>query len=125
MIEKVFVSSSIFRYLDGLVTASVVYALHKKGVLSYLLDKKECTLNELTSLFEANEGRINFFISVLCPRGFLTHHVNNSNDEIKFSLTDKSEAAFSLFYLFEDVVDLLQFRCNSIPDYLKNRLLKD
>lgn len=36
-------------------------------------------------------------------------------DEIKFGLTEKSEIAFSLFHLYEDVVELLQFSMQFHP----------
>lgn len=109
MIDKAFLRSTIFRHLDGLVTAPVAYALHKKGVLIYILNRKEVTLEELTLEFKANEGYLNVGLRVLCSQGFLKYHINNAKDEIKFSLTDKSELAFSLFPLYQDVVDLLQF----------------
>jgi hypothetical protein len=115
MIDKVFLRSSIFRHLDGLVTAPVAYALHKKGVLSFIWDKKECTLSELTLRFEANEGYLNVGLRVLCSQGFLKHYLNNATDEITFSLSDKSETAFSLFHLYEDVVDLLHFSMQFHP----------
>lgn len=115
MIDKVSLRSSIFRHLDGLVTAPVAYALHKKGVLSFILDKKECTLSELTSQFEANEGYLNVGLRVLCSQGFLKYYINNGTDEIKFGLTEKSEVAFSLFHLYEDVVDLLHFSMQFHP----------
>ena len=45
----------IFQHLDGLVTAPVVYALHQKGILNYLLENKEVSLSNLASEFKANE----------------------------------------------------------------------
>jgi hypothetical protein len=115
MIDKVSLRGFIFKHLDGLVTAPVAYALHKKGVLSFILDKKECRLSELVEQFEANEGYLNVGLRVLCSQGFLKYHINTTTDEIKFSLTDESEIAFPLFYLYEDVVDLLQFSMQFHP----------
>ncbi|WP_413999087.1 class I SAM-dependent methyltransferase [Flavobacterium sp. W1B] len=115
MIDKVLLRSTIFKHLDGLVTAPVSYALHKKGVLIYILNKKEASLEELTSEFKANEGYLNVGLRVLCSQGFLKYHINKSTQEIKFSLTDKSEFAFSLFPLYKDVVDLLQFSMQFHP----------
>jgi hypothetical protein len=105
----------IFRHLDGLVTAPVAYALHKKKVLSYILIKKEVTLLELTLHFKANEGYHNLGLRVLCSQGFLKYNIDNAIDEIKFTVTDKSEMAFSLFHLDEDVVKLLQFSMRFHP----------
>jgi hypothetical protein len=115
MIDKVFLRSTIFRHLDGLVTAPVAYALHKKGVLSHILDKKEVTLQELNSYFNANEGYLNVGLRVLCSQGFLNYHIDSTTNEIKFTVTSKSEIAFSLFYLYEDVVDLLGFSMQFHP----------
>jgi hypothetical protein len=120
MIDKVILRSTIFKHLDGLVTAPVAYALNEKGVLSYILDKKEVTLIELTSQFKANEGYLNVSLRVLCSQGFLDYHINTTTDQIKFSINDKSAIAFSMFYLYEDVVDLLHFTMQ-----FRTRLLDD
>jgi SAM-dependent methyltransferase len=109
MIDKVILRSTIFKHLDGLVTAPVAYVLHEKGVLSYILEKKEVSLTALSSQFKANEGYLNVSLRVLCSQGFLNYHINTATDEIKFSINDRSEIAFSMFYLYEDVVDLLHF----------------
>lgn len=115
MIDKVSLRSSIFRHLDGLVTAPVAFSLYKKGVLAYILDKKEVTLTELCTEFKANEGYLNVGLRVLCSQGFLNYHINNKKGEIRFSITEKSEIAFSLFHLYEDVVDLLHFSMQFHP----------
>jgi len=115
MIDKVFLRSTIFRHLDGLVTAPVAFALKKSGVLTYILDKKEVTLSELTTQFKANEGYLNVALRVLCSQGFLNHHINNATDEIKFSINEKSKIAFPMFDLYKDVVVLLQFSMQFHP----------
>ncbi|MBP2282825.1 SAM-dependent methyltransferase [Flavobacterium sp. CG_23.5] len=115
MIDKVILRNTIFKHLDGLVTAPVAFALHKSGVLSYIFDKKEATLADLTGHFNANEGYLNVGLRVLCSQGFLNYHVNNAVDEIRFSINDKSETAFSMFHLYEDVVDLLHFSMRFHP----------
>ena len=115
MIDKVILRNTIFKHLDGLVTAPVAFALHKSGVLSYIFDKKEATLADLTGHFNANEGYLNVGLRVLCSQGFLNYHVNNATDEIRFSINDKSETAFSMFHLYEDVVDLLHFSMRFHP----------
>lgn len=109
MIDKNELRSTIFRHLDGLATAPVAVALHKKGILQYLIDKKEATLDALTSAFNANEGYLNVGLRVLAAQGFLDYHIDTVSDSIRFSSNEKSETAFSLFYLYEDVVELLHF----------------
>src|SRR6218665_522087 len=107
--------STIFKHLDGLATAPAAIALQKKGVLQYLLERKSATLVELAEKFSANEGYLNVGLRILCSQGFLEYHINNATDEVHFNLTDLSETAFSLFYLYEDVVDLLHFSSNFHP----------
>ncbi|KIA87662.1 class I SAM-dependent methyltransferase [Flavobacterium sp. AED] len=120
MIDKITLRSTIFKHLDGLVTAPVAYVLHEKGVLSYILDKKEVTLSELSEHFKANEGYLNVGLRVLCSQGFLDYHINTTTDQIKFSINDKSAIAFPMFYLYEDVLDLLHFSMQ-----FRTRLLDD
>lgn len=115
MIDKVALRGTIFKHLDGLVTPAVAYSLFKKGVLDYLLDKKEASLTELTMQFSANEGYLHVGLRVLCSQGFLKYYINTSTDEIKFGLTEKSEIAFSMFHLYKDVVDLLQYSMQFHP----------
>ena len=115
MIDKNNLRSSIFRHLDGLATAPVAVALQKKGVLEYLLSNKKATLSELTANFHANEGYLNVGLRVLCSQGFLDYHINTETDSIHYTTNTKSEIAFSLFYLYEDVVDLLHFSTQFHP----------
>jgi SAM-dependent methyltransferase len=115
MIDNVSLRSTIFRHLDGLVTAPVAYSLYKKGVLAHILDKKAISLSELTSKFKANEGYLNVGLRVLASQGFLGYHISTSTDEITITINEKSEIAFSLFPLYKDVVELLQFSMDFHP----------
>lgn len=105
--------STIFRHLDGLATAPVAVALNKKGILDYLLHKKEASLEELSSEFKANKGYLNVGLRILCSQGFLEYQKDESG--VRFRLSPKSETAFSLFYLYDDVVDLLHFSTQFHP----------
>lgn len=115
MIDKNLLRSKIFRHLDGLVTAPVGLSLHKKGVLDFILKNKETSLLNLTSHFKANEGYLNVGLRVLCSQGFLDYHINNETQEIIFIVNHKSKIAFSYFYLYEDVVELLHFSTQFHP----------
>ena len=108
MIDNVSLRSTIFKHLDGLVTAPIAYALHNKGVLAYILERKEICLSELSSKFKTNEGYLNVALRELASQGFLDYYVNTKTDLIAFRINEKSEIAFSLFPLYKDVVDLLQ-----------------
>jgi SAM-dependent methyltransferase len=113
--DKSQLRSIIFNHLDGLATAPVAVALNKKGVLAYLLEKTQVSLDELTTKFNANEGYLNVGLRILASQGFIDYHINNATQEIKVSVNQKSKTAFSLFYLYEDVVDLLHFSTQFHP----------
>jgi SAM-dependent methyltransferase len=101
--------SILFRHLDGITTSPVAYSLHKKGVLDYILDKKEVELSDVAQHFNANEGYINVALRVLSSQGWLVQTIDNENDVIKYSVNDKSSYAFSLTYLYKGVFELMQF----------------
>lgn len=115
MIDKSHLRSSIFKHLDGLAVAPVAIALKNKGILDYILENKQADLAELKDKFKANEGYLNVGLRVLSSQGFLDYHVDNTTDEIKISINDKTEIAFSMFHLYQDVVDLLQFSTQFHP----------
>ena len=99
----------LFRHLDGIVTIPVAYSLYKKGVLEYILQQQKISLQELTEKFKANEGYLNVALRVLASQGWLVQHIDNQKNEIKFTTNDKSETAFSLVPLYEEVFHLMQF----------------
>ncbi|RUT72489.1 class I SAM-dependent methyltransferase [Flavobacterium cupreum] len=107
--------SSIFRHLDGLAVAPVAVALHKNKILDFILDKKQVQLAQLTTVFKANEGYLNVALRVLASQGFLDYEVDNHTQEITVAVNEKTEIAFSMFHLYEDVVDLLQFSTQFHP----------
>lgn len=115
MTDKSQLRSSIFRHLDGLAVAPVAIALKKKGVLEFILNKKQIQLAELTSTLKANEGYLNVGLRILASQGFLDYEVNNGMQEITISVNENTEIAFSLFHLYEDVVELLQFSTQFHP----------
>lgn len=115
MTDKSQLRSSIFRHLDGLAVAPVAIALKNKGVLEFIQSKKQIQLAELTTVFKANEGYLNVGLRILASQGFLDYEVDNATQEITISVNEKTETAFSMFYLYEDVVDLLHFSTQFHP----------
>jgi len=109
MIDKSQLRSTIFRHLDGLAVAPVAVALENKGILQYILENKKVSLSDISSRFKSNEGYLNVGLRILGSQGFLDYDVDNASQEIQVSVNSKSEIAFSLFYLYHDVVELLQF----------------
>ncbi|CAI2768235.1 class I SAM-dependent methyltransferase [Flavobacterium collinsii] len=115
MTDKSQLRSSIFRHLDGLAVAPVAIALKNNAVLEYILNKKQIQLSELVTVFKANEGYLNVGLRILASQGFLDYEVDNRSQEITISINVRTEMAFSLFYLYQDVVDLLQFSVQFHP----------
>lgn len=107
--DKAQLRSHIFRHLDGIATAPTAYSLHKKGVLDYLLEHKTCSLSDLNTTFNANEGYLNIALRVLCSQGWLDQELDNSNNTVSYTINTNSEKAFSLAHLYEDVVNLLNY----------------
>lgn len=107
--EKSELRSTIFRHLDGIATATSAFALHKKGVLKFLLDNKKVSLEELTTEFKANEGYLNVALRVLCSQGWLVQHIDNTSNSVAFETNANSSKAFSLVPIYKDAVDLLNY----------------
>lgn len=63
--NKEILRSSIFRHLDGIVTAPVAVSLNKKGIIDHILEKERIKLSDLTEQFKANEGYLNVALHTL------------------------------------------------------------
>ena len=107
--NKVTLRSTIFKHLDGIATATTAYALHKKGVLDFLLEHKKCALSDLVTAFKANEGYLNVALRLLCSQGWLIQDIDNTTDTIYYETNTNSERAFSLTPLYKDAVNLLHY----------------
>ncbi|GAA3630669.1 class I SAM-dependent methyltransferase [Flavivirga jejuensis] len=107
--DKEKLRATIFRHLDGIATATTAYTLHKNGVLSYLLEHKKGNLQDLAKKFNANSGYLNIGLRILCAQGWLTQHVDNTNNTVSFEVNKLSKKAFKLTPLYEDAVNLLNY----------------
>lgn len=110
--EKEELRATIFKHLDGLATATSAFALHKKGVLDYILEQKRFSLKDISTHFEANEGYLNVALRVLCSQGWLVQHKGNTSENLTFETNANSAKAFELVPLYEDAVDLLKYAVN-------------
>ena len=113
--DKAQYRSIIFRHLDGIATTTTAYALHKKGVLQYLLDNNKVALQDLVLKFNANEGYLNVALHILCSQGWLTQHIDNKNNTISYQVNTQSKLAFELVHLYKDAVSLLSYSV-TFPD---------
>ncbi|MCS6928736.1 MAG: class I SAM-dependent methyltransferase [Saprospiraceae bacterium] len=107
--ERTALRSTIFRHLDGIATAPIAYALWEKGVLAYLLQRKEVELADLCQHFRANEGYLNVALRVLASQGWLTYFVDNEKNTVYCSTNENSTIAFGLCPYYRDVIELLRF----------------
>jgi len=106
--QKSSLRSRLFRHLDGIVIAPTAFTLKKHGLTDYLLQNKKVALKDLAIKFKANEGYLNVALRGLCSQGWLIQNVDNQTSSVSYETNEKSEIAFKYFYLYEDVVDLLQ-----------------
>lgn len=108
-LDKTDLRSTIFRHLDGIVTAPTAYTLLEKGVLDYLIEHESVDVTELASAFKANEGYLNVALRILSTQGWLDAEVDNVNNRVKYTANEKSKVAFEHCRLYKDVVTLLRF----------------
>lgn len=97
----------LFRHLDGIVVAPVAYCLYKNEITSYLLKHSKSSVQDITNHFKGNEGYLNVALRVLASQGWVNYNI--ANDEIFIETNEKSKTAFDLFYLYEGVVELLEY----------------
>lgn len=107
--DKQQLRGSIFRHLDGIATATSANALHKKGVLAYLLEHKNVSLKTLTTEFKANEGYLNIALRILASQGWLIQHLDNKKNTVSYETNNLSDRAFQYAPLYEDPVHLLNY----------------
>ncbi|MCC1484215.1 class I SAM-dependent methyltransferase [Winogradskyella immobilis] len=107
--DKALLRETIFRHLDGIATATSAYALHKKGVLDYLITNQSSTISNLTKAFKANEGYLNVALRALCSQGWLEQNLNNTDNSISYTINSNSKVAFDLMPLYKDAVKLLNY----------------
>ena len=107
--DKTEFRSSLFRHLDGIVTAPTAYALLEKGVIDHFRDHKKADLHELSRLFKANEGYLNVALRVLSSQGWLLQKADNQEDAIEYELTSKGEIGIQYFHWYKEAAELLKY----------------
>jgi len=110
--DKEQLRGTIFRHLDGIATATTTFALHKKGVLDFLLQNKKANTTDLANTFKANEGYLNIALRVLAAQGWLVQDINNTTNIVSYQTNQNSEEAFKLAPLYEDASKLLSYSVN-------------
>ena len=80
--NKEILRSSIFRHLDGIVTAPVAVSLNQKGIIDHILEKETINLSDLTEQFKANEGYLNVALHTLGSQGFIIYNTDNNKNTV-------------------------------------------
>ncbi|RMZ60481.1 class I SAM-dependent methyltransferase [Chryseobacterium nematophagum] len=118
--DKEILRSIIFKHLDGIVTTPIIASLLKKDIISFIINRKEASLSELTESFKANEGYLNVALRTLSSQGFLEYHVNNEKDEVIISSNTKTQylQKYSPIYL-----KVIPFQKKSLD--IRNQILEN
>ncbi len=111
--DKKLFRADLFKHLDGIVIAPVAFSLYQKGITQYLLQQQKISCTRLASICGANEGYLNVALRMLASQGWVEYTFNDN--EVLISCNANTEIAFSLFYLYESVVDLLNYSGNFHP----------
>lgn len=120
IMDKKQLRSSIFRHLDGVVTAPVINQMVSSGIYPFILENNSVSLAEIKQEFKANEGYLNVALRVLASQGFLNYELNNQTDEIKISTTEKTELVLPYFSYYADLANLL-----ASDELLKSKTITD
>jgi SAM-dependent methyltransferase len=107
--EKRALRGTLFRHLDGIVTAPTAHALAEKGVLAALTDAGTVALSELERRFSANGGYLNVALRVLASQGWIVQELDRGGDDVRYAPTEAGRIAFEHVGLYRDVVDFMRF----------------
>ncbi|MDX1395404.1 MAG: class I SAM-dependent methyltransferase [Gemmatimonadota bacterium] len=99
---------TIFRHLDGLVTAPTMVALTERGVGAALLEGP-ADLDELARRFDASDGYLNVALRTLASQGWLEHRARASGEGVEVETTPAGRIAFEHGWLYRDVVDFMKY----------------
>lgn len=97
----------LFRHLDGIAIAPVMWALHEKGIPDLLLRDKTVAIGDLARQYKANEGYLNVALRMLCTQGWLKMTIEPSGVGVYYTITEKSAYAFSQASLYNIAVELM------------------
>ena len=112
--DKKELRSSIFRHLDGIVTAPVIHSLQKKEIIDLIVNSKKITLKEISEKIQSNEGYLNVALRIMASQGFIDYQLNNSNDEVTLEANQNTPFLLKYASLYEKVNLYLKESTNSV-----------
>ncbi len=99
---------TIFRHLDGIVTAPTATVLAEGGVLEAIVARGVCDLDTLAGEFGANPGYLNVALRVLASQGWLDYEAKLDGESVSISANALSKIAFGMIPLYTDAVNLMK-----------------
>ncbi|WP_106794395.1 class I SAM-dependent methyltransferase [Aquimarina sp. Aq78] len=105
--EKQLYREELFCHLDGIAVAPVAYSLYKNNITDYLISNKEISVSQIAASHKTNEGYLNIALRILSAQGWLDYEANK--DDVIIKTNALSKLAFDHFYLYEEVVNLLEY----------------
>ena len=97
---------NLFRHLDGIAITSTMAALHNKGIITFIMEEKTFTIEDVFENFPSNHGYMNVALRLLSAQGWLTRNIDEHNKCINFSLTEKGKAIFTCSHIYSKVATL-------------------
>lgn len=101
--DKKELRSSIFRHLDGIVTAPVITSLQKKGIIGLIFSSGEISLQEISENKESNEGYLNVALRMLASQGFIGYQLNSLTGEVMLSANENTPFLLKYAPLYDKV----------------------
>ncbi|MCW5520968.1 class I SAM-dependent methyltransferase [Aureitalea sp. L0-47] len=117
--EKSAYRAELFRHLDGIAIAPVIYALKKQGVLDFLMKKNQVTLSELNESFDGNEGYLNIGLRMIASQGWLEYEVDAKSNSVDLSTNKRSPIAFQRAKQYREVVDFMKISTEFHPRHFE------
>ncbi|WP_299439786.1 class I SAM-dependent methyltransferase [uncultured Aquimarina sp.] len=105
--EKQIFREELFRHLDGIAVAPVAYSIFKNNITGYLLTHQTASVSKIAEQFNGNSGYLNVALRMLSSQGWLDYKIEQNS--VKVSINAYTKTAFEHFYLYEGVIDLLEY----------------
>ena len=99
---------NLFRHLDGIAITSTISALHNKGIIKFIIEKKSFTIEDLFKKFPSNHGYMNVALRLLSTQGWLDREVHTRNTQVHFSITKRGEVDLYFAHIYTKIASLLK-----------------
>ncbi len=103
----------LFRHLDGIAITSTVSSLHQRGIIEFICEKNNFSIEDIFQNFPSNHGYMNVALRLLSAQGWLQREVDERNEHIHFEITTTGTEVFKFAHIYSEVEKLL----NDIPQY--------